>query len=74
MFGVDYPSLPGAVGGVGISQSGDGCVDKATREVAAGENTMDNMSVGQFLDTIGLQQLKVRELGRLGCVVGRGGF
>ena len=50
--------VAGALGGIGMSQSGDGCVDKSAREITLGENSMDAMNVGQFLDSIGLSQLK----------------
>ncbi len=48
----------GAISGSGVGQSGDGCIDKASNEIATPEKSVDNLSVGQFLDRIGLGQLK----------------
>lgn len=50
-------SIGGAVGGLGIStpQSGDGCIDRGKSE---GENALENMSIGAFLNSIGLDILK----------------
>ncbi len=54
---------PGAVGGTPStphSYSGDGCADK--RELEQVENRADHLNVGNFLQTLGLDQLIVRTI------------
>ena len=60
MLSVDARGAVGGSPGGAHSYSGDGCADK--RELEATDNPLEQLNITNFLNSIGLDQLKVRKV------------